>query len=217
MAESTSFERIADRYDETRGGEERGRHAARILDGVLDRGPLTLEVGVGTGLVAQGLHALGHQVMGIDLSPGMAARAVERLGPRVAVADARRMPFRDASFAQAYSVWVLHLVGDIAAVLSEVARVLHPGGRYAVIPGYGQDAEDPISRLYLGMWDDLDPEGMRRDHEPRLRELAPAAGLRVREVFRGPDFVHRESPLDVIRKMEDRVYSILWDVDDVRW
>jgi SAM-dependent methyltransferase len=217
VAESTSFERIADRYDETRGGEERGHHAAAILDGVLARGTRTLEVGVGTGLVAGGLQALGHRVVGIDLSPRMSARAVERIGPRVAVADARRMPFADASFVQAYSVWVLHLVGDIAAVLSEVARVLRPGGRYAVIPGYGQKAEDQVGRLFQGMWDELDPEGVRRDHEPRLRELAPAAGLRVRESFRGPDLVHRESPDQVIGKIEERVYSILWDVEEDRW
>jgi SAM-dependent methyltransferase len=217
VAESTSFERIADRYDETRGGEERGRHAARILAGVLDPGPLTLEVGVGTGLVAAGLRDLGRSVIGIDLSPGMAARAAERIGPRVAVADARRMPFRDASFDQACSVWVLHLVGDIAAVLSEVARVLRPGGRYTVVPGYGQDAEDPISRRFHEMWDALDPEGVRRDHEPTLRELAPAAGLQVTEAFRGPDLLRRESPAELLGKMEERVFSILWDVDEERW
>ena len=217
MAESTSFERIADRYDETRGGEERGRHAAEILEGVLDPGALSLEVGVGTGLVADGLQALGHRVVGIDLSPRMAARALERIGPRVAVADARRMPFRDASFDQAYSVWVLHLVGDLAGVLAEVARLLCPGGRYAVIPGYGQDAGDPISRLFLEMWDALDPDGVRRDHEPRLREVASDAGLHVTWAFRGPDFARQESPAEVIRKIEERVFSILWDVDDDRW
>jgi SAM-dependent methyltransferase len=219
VAESLSFERIADRYDETRGGEERGRHGAAILDGVLDLGPLSLEVGVGTGLVAEGLSELGHRVVGMDLSPGMAARAVGRLGARVAVADARRMPFRDASFEQAYSVWVLHLVGDIAGVLSEVARVLRPGGRYAVVPAYRQDADtgDRIGRLFQEMWDALDSEGIRRDDEPRLRYLAPAARLRVEDAFRGPDLVRRESPAKLIQNIEQRVFSILWDVDEDRW
>ena len=217
MAESLSFERIADRYDETRGGEERGRHAAEILHGVLDLGPLTLEVGVGTGLVADALAEMGHRVVGVDLSPGMAARAVERVGARVAVADARRLPVRDGLFDQTYSVWVLHLVGDVPAVLTEVARVLRPGGRYVVVPGYGQDSDDRISRLFQGMWDALDPEGIRRDNEPRLRELAPAAGLRVTDAFRGPDLVRRESPAKLIQNIEQRVFSILWDVDDDRW
>jgi SAM-dependent methyltransferase len=219
VAESLSFERIADRYDETRGGEERGRHAAGILDGVLDLGPLTLEVGVGTGLVADGLAELGHRVVGVDLSPRMAARAVGRIGPRVAVADARRMPFRDSSFDQAYSVWVLHLVGDIAAVLSEVGRVLWPGGRYVVVPAYGQYADpyDPVGHLFQEMWDALDPDGIRRDDQPRLRDLAPAAGLRIEDTFRGPDLARRESPAILIRNIEQRVFSFLWDVDDERW
>jgi SAM-dependent methyltransferase len=217
VAEPLSFERIADRYDETRGGEERGRHAAAILHGVLDLGPLTLEVGVGTGLVADALAEMGHRVVGVDLSPGMAARAVERVGARVAVADARRLPVRNGLFDQTYSVWVLHLVGDFPAVLREVARVLRPGGRYVVVPGYGQDSDDRISRLFQGMWDALDTEGIRRDNEPRLRELAPAAGLRVTDAFRGPDLVRRESPAKLIRNIEQRVFSILWDVDEDRW
>jgi SAM-dependent methyltransferase len=217
VAESTSFERIAHRYDETRGGEERGRHAAGILDGLLDRTRLGLEVGVGTGLVADGLADLGHRVVGVDLSPGMAARAVARLGARVVVADARRLPIEDRRLHQAYSVWVLHLVGDVSAVLGEVARVLRSGGRYVVVPGYGQDAGDPISRRFHEMWDALDPEGIRRDDEPRLRDLARAAGLRVVDAFRAPDLPRQESPASVARKIEDRVFSILWDVDDERW
>jgi SAM-dependent methyltransferase len=217
VAEPTSFERIAHRYDETRGGEERGRHAAGILGGLLDRTRLALEIGVGTGLVADALTELGHHVVGVDLSPGMAARAVDRMGPRVAVADARHLPLRGGSLDQAYSVWVLHLVGDLPAVLGEVARVLRPGGRYAVIPGYGQDAGDPISRLFLEMWDALDPEGVRRDDEARLRELAPAARLRVAIALRAPDLRRQESPASVARNIEERVFSILWDVDDERW
>jgi SAM-dependent methyltransferase len=219
VAESLSFERIADRYDETRGGEERGRHAAAILHGVLDLGPLTLEVGVGTGLVADALAEMGHRVVGVDLSPGMAARAVERVGARVAVADARRLPVRDGLFDQTYSVWVLHLVGDLPAVLTEVTRVLRPGGRYVVVPAYGQDADtgDRIGRWFQEMWDELDPEGIRRDNEPRLRELAPSAGLRVTDAFRGPDLVRRESPAKLIQNIEQRVFSILWDVDEDRW
>lgn len=217
MPESLSFERIADRYDETRGGVERGRHAAAILDGLLDLGPLSLEVGVGTGLVADELAELGHRVVGVDLSPAMAAQAVERIGPRVTVADAKRLPVADRHFDQAYSVWVLHLVGDIAGVLAEVARVLRPGGRYVVLPAYGRDAEDPLSRLFLRMWDELDPEGIRRDDEQKLRELAPVAGLRVEDAFRGPDLVRRESPATLIRNIERRVFSILWGVDEERW
>jgi SAM-dependent methyltransferase len=147
----------------------------------------------------------------------MAARAVDRLGTRVGIADARHLPIRDSSLHQTYSVWVLHLVGDVPVVLSEVARVLRPDGHYVVVPGYGQDAGDPISRLFHEMWDALDPEGIRRDDEARLRDLAPAAGLRVVDASRAPDLPREESPASVARNIEERVFSILWDVDDDRW
>ena len=162
---------------------------------------------MGTGLVAHGLADLGHRLVGVDLSPGMAARAVARLGTRVAVADVRHLPIRDRSLHQAYSVWVLHLVGDVPAVLGEVARVLRSGGRYVVVPGYGQDAGDPISRLFHEMWDALDPQGIRRDNEARLRDLAPAAGLRVMDAFRAPDLPRHESPASVARNIDERVFS----------
>ncbi|HJV03875.1 MAG TPA: hypothetical protein VJ868_01305, partial [Actinomycetota bacterium] len=88
-----------------------------------------------------------------------------------------------------------------------------------VVPAYRQDEDtgDRIGRVFQEMWDQLDPEGIRRDDEPRLRSLAPAAGLRVEHAFRAPDLLRRESPATLIRNIEERVFSILWDVDDVRW
>jgi hypothetical protein len=67
------------------------------------------------------------------------------------------------------------------------------------------------------MWDALDPEGIRRDDEPRLRELASAAGFRIEDTFRGPDLVRQESPATLIRNIEERAFSFLWDIDDGRW
>jgi ubiquinone/menaquinone biosynthesis C-methylase UbiE len=129
---SLSFERIAGRYDATRGGEQRGRRTAASLAPLLDPICPVVEVGIGTGVVALGLRELGFTVVGVDLSPAMAQRVRRRLGPVVAVADAAQLPVADAAIQQAVSVWLLHLVADRAAVLAEVARALRPGGRYLV-------------------------------------------------------------------------------------
>jgi len=49
---SLSFDRVADEYDATRGGEERGEHVAADLEPWLSGGGPVLEAGAGTGVVA---------------------------------------------------------------------------------------------------------------------------------------------------------------------
>lgn len=215
---SLSFERIADSYDGTRGGEDRGRRFATQLDRFLRPGSPVLEVGIGTGLVALGLTELGHRVVGVDLSEAMARRARDRIGPRVALGDAARLPVAGESFDQAFSVWVLHVVADPGAVLGDVARILRPGGRYLVVPARSSDEpRDPIGWAILDMFLRADPEGRRVDDESRLRELAPRAGLRVAEVMVWPEHDYLESPAEVIGKIEAHSYSVLWDVPADRW
>src|SRR4030095_2627930 len=137
MAESIRFDRIADRYDETRGGVQRGLDLAAPVLAHLRPGPV-LEVGVGTGVVAAPLAAAGHPVVGIDLSLPMLVRAQERLGPCVALADGYHLPIAKGSVANALIAWVLQLVPDIPAFLAEVARAGAAGGRVAGVPSLGR-------------------------------------------------------------------------------
>jgi ubiquinone/menaquinone biosynthesis C-methylase UbiE len=162
VSRSLPFDRVAETYDETRGGEDRGRRFAAELNQFLDPTRPVLEVGVGTGVVAMGLAELGHHVVGIDLSLPMLEAAERRIGPKVIRGDARRLPFADGSFDQAYSVWVLHVVGDVKGVLAEVARVLRPGGKYLVVPAVGERPADPVGQPIWDMQRSLDPEGIRR-------------------------------------------------------
>jgi len=214
---SLAFDRIAEDYDRTRGGEDRGRRFARELSTVLDRGRPVVEIGVGTGLIAFGLVDMGYRVAGVDLSEAMARRARARIGPHVAIADAQRLPFRDAGVEQAVSVWVLHVVGDLQATLLEVARVLAPDGRYVVVPARGQHPGDPIGRAILDLERRVDPDGRHSDSVERVRATAPGAGLFVREVLRWPAHDYLESPAEAIHKIERRSHSILWRVPDAEW
>jgi ubiquinone/menaquinone biosynthesis C-methylase UbiE len=217
-SESLDFGRIAESYDETRGGEDRGRRFARELHRMLDPEHVVLEVGVGTGLIAMGLAELGHRVCGVDISEAMARRARQRIGPRVVVGDARRLPLADESLDQAFSVWVLHVVGDPAAVLVDVARILRPGGRYLVVPaGSSDEPADPIGRALSRLWRAADPDRRRIDDEARLRELAPATGFVVAEARRWPEHDYLESPSQAIAKIESRSISVLWKLPDDRW
>ncbi len=100
-----------------------------------------LDVGCGTGHLLRMLGAALPQeakFYGLDLSPHYIARAREVLPRELDVSlvceDAQKLPFLDGSFDVATSVFVLHeMPADVRArVLSEMARVVRPGGLVAV-------------------------------------------------------------------------------------
>jgi len=212
--QSIVFDRIADSYDETRGGMERGRSVAAALHRLLPAdGPL-LEVGVGTGLVAAALAELGHRPVGVDLSRPMLALARPRVPGRLAVGDAERLPVRTGSVAAAYLVHVLHLVGDISRTLAEAVRVLRPGGRlvstvYAHGPGDG-DVHELVRRLRT----ELDAVH-RPDDEDHIVALARAAGLEQvdRKDLPGATI----TPRAAADRLEERSLSWMWSVDGDAW
>jgi ubiquinone/menaquinone biosynthesis C-methylase UbiE len=102
-------------------------------------GGIALDVGSGPGNVTASLaRAAGPDglALGVDISEPMLARAVRNeAGPQVGFikADAQRLPLRDNTIDVAVSTAVLQLVPDPAAALSEIARVLRPGGKLAVM------------------------------------------------------------------------------------
>jgi SAM-dependent methyltransferase len=211
---SLSFDRAAAFYDETRGGLVRGRRFADAIAARLEPASRVLEVGVGTGAVALPLTEHGHTVLGADLAPAMLAKAHERLGARVAVADAHRLPFPDAAFDAVVAVWVLHVVADRDAVVAECRRVLRPGGRLAVVPA---DAEEATTDTATIMGELRAALGRDRDLPHVVGGLAAAHGFTP--VYSGltEPFAFDESPNQTAREVESRTWSSLWDLDDGAW
>src|SRR5207247_3699183 len=78
---STSFDRAAAYYDETRGlTDEAVRDQMSLLASELHGRGRTLEIGVGTGQVALPLAAVGIRIVGLDLSEPMLRVLVEKGG-----------------------------------------------------------------------------------------------------------------------------------------
>lgn len=122
------YEREASRYDRTRGGVPRASAAAAAVSSLLPGSAgVVLDIAGGTGIVGS---RLGRSVVSLDRSFGMSSVAAGRLPGRVVMGDARFLPVADGSVDAVTAVWLLHLVMDVGSVVSEVARVLRPGGSF---------------------------------------------------------------------------------------
>jgi SAM-dependent methyltransferase len=95
-----------------------------------------LDVGTGPGDFLCRLRAAGHRgrLVGVDLSPGMIERARAAVSDvDFLIADAAALPFLDAAFDIVTARHMLYHVPDIPAALSEMRRVLKPGGRFLAV------------------------------------------------------------------------------------
>lgn len=123
-ATASRFNTVADIYDETReplSGEALDRIASIL---VRDGCRTLLETGVGTGRVAIPLKQRGFGVVGIDVSPGMLARAKMKGVENLITADGNLPPFRGKIFDAVIMAHVLHLLDDplkTFKVLAEIA------------------------------------------------------------------------------------------------
>ena len=108
-------------------------HRDEFLPRLSPPGRLTLDVGCGEGRVTRDLKALGHHVVGIDLSPTMltAARAADPDGEYVE-ADLAELPLEDGVADLVVSFMSLMETDDLLSAAGELARVLEPGGALAV-------------------------------------------------------------------------------------
>ncbi|MEU6843738.1 class I SAM-dependent methyltransferase [Streptomyces sp. NPDC046716] len=114
------------------------RLCAHPVPGLLDAAQVAegsghLDVGCGTGTVVEAALARGARVTAVDAEPDMVAATRARI-PRARVVHAvlPELPFPDGGFDSVTANFVLNHVGDPIAALTEIHRVLRPGGRVAV-------------------------------------------------------------------------------------
>jgi ubiquinone/menaquinone biosynthesis C-methylase UbiE len=137
-----------------------------------------LEIGFGTGLNLEHYpERVGH-LTAVDPGIGMSrlARrriARSRIGVDLRVQTAEELPFEDGSFDCVVSTWTLCSIPEVDRAMSEVFRVLKPGGRYVFLehglsdyPGVQrwQHRLTPLQRrLADGCRLDLDVEALIRE------------------------------------------------------
>ena len=157
---TSMFARISRRYDLLNSVMSGGRHhawrrkaTAIAVEGLSGR---ALDVATGTGDFAFDLarRAEVTSVVGLDFTRDMMTVGVRKgsrqsAGASVSFAegDAHDLPFADDSFMFATVGFGIRNFIDVPRALSEMARVVSPGGRVVSLEIVRQDGRDPISAM----------------------------------------------------------------------
>lgn len=151
--QATNFDAIADAYDDSLPAHVMAHYLRKRLAYIrrCTRPGPALEVGCGTGLLAERVAAAGYDLVALDPSRGMLRQLRRRLPglPSVA-ASGDALPFADSSFSLTYCVAVLHHVARPAAVrqtLTEMVRVTSPGGHILI---WDHNPRNPYWPLLMG-------------------------------------------------------------------
>lgn len=97
--------------------------------------------------------APGLRIVGADFSFGMLARGVAKTGLAASQADALALPFKPASFDLATVTFGMRNLDSYELGLSELARVLRPGGRLGILEFFRPESRG--SRFVHGAYNRL--------------------------------------------------------------
>jgi len=162
-------------------------HRCALDQSGIRNGMRVLEIATGSGEMFGRLvraNADG-QTFGLDLSPNMAARTLDRARTKFPHArshcgavDVRSMPFRNASFDAVVCCYLFELLAqdDIRLTLREIRRVLRSNGTFSLVV-IGQNARF-FNRLY-DVAGKLVPAFWGRQVEHTVPALVEEAGLRI--------------------------------------
>lgn len=141
-----------------------------------------LELGCGAGYAMKLIldQTPAEQVVGVDISPTVIRSAAIRnknaLNTKKAQliqASVNRLPLEDESFHRVFSIHTIYFWDDLSETLSEIYRVLKPGGSFIITLCDGKDDE---------IW-----EGMRSLVEERLISVAKEIGFFNVSMLKGPN------------------------------
>ena len=143
-----------------------------------------LDIGTGEGQSARALQAQGSCVVGLDPTRAQVVAAMARGGgPSYGLAAAESLPIQSGAFDAVLACLVFEHIPDCVPAITEVARVLRPGGRFVFFlnhpllqcPGSGWIIDHILDEEYWRVGAYLTPDIV-------MEELAPGVTL---------PFVHR--------------------------
>ncbi len=187
--------RLLNKYNESIN-----RHTVELLEP--QSGDRILDIGFGGGIALQMLSSVAtkYQLIGVEYSEAMLARAQTKFRELIADgrlnlhrATAESLPFDSESIDRAYSVNCIYFWPDPLAGIREIFRVLKPGGRLLLAVHSPQSMRSPVT-----------------DHGFRLFEAEELLHL-VREAgFTSTSYEHRdkEMPEDSVLIIADKKHRL---------
>ena len=163
------------------------------------------------------LHSYTH-ITGIDITEGAVRNAAARIrqeNVRFLAADAGQMPFEPFSFDTVSVSASLHHFANIPQVLTEINRVLKPGGNFILIEMHREaQSEAELTSTYLHQWAARVDTATGRVHNPTLtrQELVDhVASLGLSQVEFHDILDHRSDPMDqaVIEQLDAVIDRVL--------
>jgi ubiquinone/menaquinone biosynthesis C-methylase UbiE len=182
---SRQYQRIAPFYDLLELPFEYGRYRRLrrlVFDGLSGR---ILDAGVGTGRNVE-FYPQGAEVVGIDISPAMLARAARRLKKSSAAIELRemdisRLDFPAGSFDVAVATFLFCVLADELQLpaLRELGRVIRTDGSIRLLD-YVRP-QRPLRRAIAGLWEPWIAWAYGASFDRSTEELIPEAGLELVE------------------------------------
>lgn len=165
------FDAIAPRYDLVNRvmtfGMDMGWRRRTVGALRLPSGSLVLDVACGTGDLCRELERVGHRAVGFDFSTGMIHSA--RTDAPLVLSDALTLPVSNATADGITCGFALRNVVDLQRLFEEFARVLHSGGRVALL-----EVSEPVNPV------------LRAGHRLYFHRVVPLVGglLSNRDAYR---------------------------------
>jgi SAM-dependent methyltransferase len=173
-------------------------------------GERLIDIGAGSGGATLLAAERGAQVLAVDASARMVERVRERAQSSAAsrieaeMMDGMALAVADCGFDAALSVFGVILFPDASQGLREIARVLKPGGRAAIVTWTESERYELVGRLAAAIARVRGPQAPPPTIPAQLRFRDPAA---FRELLGGAGLV-----VDQIVRVEER-----WRLPSARW
>jgi arsenite methyltransferase len=170
----------------------------------LHEGEVVLDLGSGAGadvLISAARVGPSGRAIGLDMTDEMLALARENAARAGATNVAfvkgqiEELPLEDASVDVVISNCVINLSADKSAVLREVARVLRPGGRFAVSDVVADPGMDEVTRSDMQQWTGCIAGALTRAEFENALSAAGLVDIEIRETHR----VHEHAAAAIVR------------------